>query len=150
MAQFARPSADLDTTGWTTQSGGGTNLYDVLNETVADDADFARSSNPHGDVLKLYLSDVTDPQSSAGHVVRYRIGKQGTGVVSFDVALMQGAVEIASWPHVGVAAGPTTYEQTLSGAEADAITDYTDLQLWFTASSDTDPQSTLWWLTNHA
>ncbi len=135
MAQFARPESDIDTTGWTTQAGGGTNLYDVLDETSANDADYARAGNPHGNTLKVYLSPVTDPQSSTGHIVRYRIGKLGTGVISFTVSLRQGSTAIASWPHIGVATGPTTYTQTLSADEANAITNYADLYLWFTATS---------------
>lgn len=140
MAQFARPVTDVTVTGWTTQSGGITALFDTLNETVADDADYARASLPDGDVLKLALSAVADPQTSNGHVVRYRIGKVGSGTIGMTVSLRQGSTEIASWPHTDVVTGPTTYEQTLTAPQADAITDYTDLQFWFTATSGGDLQ----------
>lgn len=139
MAQFARPVSDVLTTGWTTASGLSSGLSDALDETVADDADYARSSIPHGELLKVGLSAVADPQSSAGHVVRYRIGKIGTGPIAFTVSLRQGSTEIASWSHTGVDA-LTTYAQTLAGAEADAISDYAALQLWFSATTGGDLQ----------
>lgn len=133
MAQFARPSADTATGGWTTQAGSATNLYAVLDESAADDVDYARLGSPNGEILKIALSSVADPQSATGHIVRYRIGKAGTGTVSMTVALMNGATEIASWSHSDVDEAFTTYEQTLDAAEANAITDYSDLELWITA-----------------
>ena len=41
--QLARPNADTSIGTWTTQAGGGTNLYAALNETVADDANYVQS-----------------------------------------------------------------------------------------------------------
>jgi hypothetical protein len=39
--------------------------------------------------------------------------------------------QIAQWTHTAIAETITAAAQTLSGAEADAITDYTDLYLRF-------------------
>jgi hypothetical protein len=47
---------------------------------------------------------------------------------------MQGGTQIAAWTHTDVPAGFTTASQTLSGTEADAITDYTNLDLVFEAT----------------
>ncbi len=67
--------------------------------------------------------------------VRYRIGKNvSAGTVNFDVYLMQGATQIATWSHSNVAQGFTTYEQTLNGTQESNITDTTDLRIRFTAT----------------
>lgn len=134
MAQYARPSTDTETNGWVTQAGSASNLFDAINEATADDADYVRISSPHGEVLKVDLSLVADPQSAAGHVVRYRIGKSGAAAVNFLVSLRQGGTEIASWTHYDVGTTLTTQTQTLTTDQANAITDYGDLELRIAAS----------------
>jgi hypothetical protein len=76
------------------------------------------------------LSDVTDPASSSGHIVRVRSCKAGANVVnSLTGYLMQGSTQICSFAcHVANSTWTTT-SYTLSSAEADAITDYTDLRV---------------------
>lgn len=139
MAQFARPDADTDRGAWTTHTGGTTNLWDTINETVASDSDYVQSSASPADpdILKVTLSNVTDPTSSTGHIVRYRYQNAVSGgdAIDLTVRLMQGAVEIASWAHADVANGWSDAAQTLSGGQADAITDYTALSLWFEAQA---------------
>lgn len=131
MAQFARPSSDVALGGWSSPS------FSRIDEAVADDADFTSSpSAPNGAALTVALSPVEDPQSSAGHVVRYRYGKDSGGgaVINLSVALMQGSTVIATWSHNDLSPGFTEAVQTLSAAQADAITDYSALRLRFTAT----------------
>jgi hypothetical protein len=56
---------------------------------------------------------------------------------SFDltVKLMQGTTVIASWTHLNVTGTWTQQNQTLTSAQANAITDYTDLRLQFIATT---------------
>ena len=64
--------------------------------------------------------------------VRYRIGKNiNSGTVDITVNLMQGATQIATWTHSGVAQGFATFEQNLSDVQEGTITDTTDLRLQF-------------------
>lgn len=141
MAQFARPSTDTTRDNWEEDDGGTTSIFDQIDEAVADDADYIRTGlTPTSDVYVTKLSTLEDPLSSTGHVVRYRYGKDAAGGDQIDITveLRQGYVNegtpgtlIASATHTNVSEGWTAGTITLSGAEADAITDYTDLYLRF-------------------
>lgn len=137
MVQIARPTGDAAAGGWTNQAGAATNLYQSIDEASASEADYVQSSVSPAtpDVYKATLSPLVDPVSSAGHVVRYRIAKSETGgdPISVVVRLMQGSTQIASWAHHDVSSTITPVAQTLTGAQADAITDYAALALTFEA-----------------
>lgn len=138
MPQFARPSADTVRTGWTDQAGGTTNVYATIDEASADDADYVKTPTPPGtNEFETLLTAVTDPVSSTGHVMRWRRRKQpasGSAQVNLTVRLMQGATQIASVADTNLPGTFTDTSYTLSGAEADAITDYSDLRLEFVAA----------------
>ena len=132
MAQFLRPASDVSAGPWL-PSTAGASLYSLLDESSADDTDFIYT--PSAGVVKVALSAGTDPASSTGHIARYRA--QGNGVDDLIVSLVDtsGPGTIASWTETAAAATVTAYSHTLSGAEADAIADYTALELWFELSS---------------
>ena len=145
MAQFARP--DLDTNNvdaYTDQGGGSTNLYTTIDEVSFSDADYIRTvTDPSTDVIVFRLSDVTDPVSSVNHVLRVRAGTDqaaGGNPVNLTAQLRMTYVSegaqgtlIATLSQAPISDGSfTTYTYTLSGAEADAITDYTALFLRIT------------------
>ena len=142
MAQFGRPEADITNQSFTDQAASGTTIFDVLDETVADDNDYIQSAvAPTNDVYVTRLSDVEDPVSSSGHIVRYRYRKSAAGGAQIDlnVQLRQGYVSegtpgtlIEEWDHVDISDTITAAAQTLGGTEADLITDYTSLFLRFT------------------
>ena len=143
MAQFARPDEDftngLNGVGnYTDQGGGTTDIYTTIDEVGASDADFIRSpTSPVNEVYVCRLSDVTDPVLSTGHIMRMRTSTDldAQEVLDFTQTLRQGyATEasqgtlIASQSRNTVSSTTwTTSSYTLSGAEADAITDYTAL-----------------------
>ena len=147
MAQFARPSVDTNNPGVWIEDGVGDNavLFDEIDETVADDADFIRS--PVAPVAAVYvtkLSAVADPGVDTGHIVRYRIGKDLAAgqVVTITVELREAYVSegtpgtlIHAEVHAAVAAGFTTGSFTLLTAEAALISDYTNLYLRFSATA---------------
>lgn len=124
--QLAAPISDQSTGTWTTAP-----LYEKLDETVADDADFIIGApGLSGDKFRVKLTSLTDPSVSTGHILRYRYRKYSgsTGRVDFIIRLIQGAsTVIASATHTDISATITAGSLTLSGAEADSITDYTDL-----------------------
>jgi hypothetical protein len=123
-AQTAAPTSTISSGSWTPSTGA--TLYGTIDEAVADDADYDVDTSA-GSTMEVKFATLTDPAVSTGHVVRYRIsGESGT----LTVSLRQGAsTEIAAWAHTPPPATPTTFNQTLSGAQADSITDYTDLRL---------------------
>jgi hypothetical protein len=138
MAQFARPDNDFNNPdSYTNQAGSGVDIFQAIDETSFDDADYVRSPLvPTADVYVARLSDVVDPLVSTGHVLRYRYGKDAAagGQVDITVELRQGYVSEASQGtlikqivHTNVGSGFTQNDYTLSGAEADAITNYSDL-----------------------
>jgi len=145
MPQFARPDADLVDGNWVKSTGGNVDLFSMVDEASFDDADYIESGlAPSSDACALRLSDVEDPQSSSSHVVRWRHGKDVAGGAQIDltVQLRQGYVNestqgtlIAGVTRANLTGGSWTADSfTLSGAEADAITDYTDLAIRLVAS----------------
>lgn len=145
MAQFARPDADTyNADGWTEDDGTGSPIFDQIDEAVADDLDYIRSALvPTNDVYVARLSDVTDPLQSTGHVLRYRYAKDAAAgaQINLTVELRQGYVNegtqgtlIASATHNNIGNAITAGSITLSGAEADSITDYSDLFVRFVAN----------------
>jgi hypothetical protein len=127
VAQYAHPTADAATGAWTASTG--SDLFAMLDEATADDADYI--STTYASICEVALGGLSDPASSAGHKVRYRIAADAGAVI---VRLRQGATTIASWTHNPAPTSLSTFEQTLSGAEADSITDYSALKLQFEAT----------------
>lgn len=144
MAQFGRPSTDTTNEGYTDQGGGSSNIFQAIDESSPSDADFIRSALvPTSDVYVTKLTTLVDPLQSTGHVVRYRYAKSSAAGAQIDltVQLRQGYVNegtpgtlIKEWVHTNISDAFTQQNQTLSGGEADSITDYTDLYLRFVSN----------------
>lgn len=126
--QYSRPTADVSTGVWTASSG--SDLYAMLDEAASDDADYIATAS--GSTCEVALAPLGDPAGNVDHIVRYRLSASAGGIT---VRLRQGTTTIASWTHNPAPTSPTTYEQTLSGAEADSITDYGALKLQFEATT---------------
>lgn len=122
--QFARPTIDVTVGNWTPSSG--TDLYAMLDEETPSDADYIETETAD-DTCEIKFGALNDPEVSTGHKVRYRV--MGNGVSGVTVKLVCGTTVIATWTHDPAPATETTYEQTLTGTEADAITNYADLRL---------------------
>ncbi len=138
MAQFARPDTDVTLNNWSDDGGGNTNIFQAIDEVSFSDTDFVRSpNNPASSAFyEPGLSNPTDPVSSTGHIVRYRYRKSGSGgrTIQIQVALYQGATQIAiGTAHTDISGTFVAGTFTLTGTEADNITDYTDLRLRFVA-----------------
>jgi hypothetical protein len=141
MAQFLRPIIDTLNQGYINELGDAAPLYVSIDESVALDADFVQTSVAPTDLV--YVAQLTpgeDPLSSSDHVIRYRYAKSASGgdQVDLEVSLHQDYVdendtgtEIANWEHLNIPSDPVTQENTLSGPEADSITDYASLFLRF-------------------
>lgn len=138
MPQFERPDADTTLGNFSDQAGGTTNIFQAIDEAALDDADYIRSpTSPVNEVYVCRLSDATDPLLSTGHIMRMRTATDQAAqeVLDFTQQLRQGYVNegsqgtlIATQSRTGVSSTAfTTSAYTLSGAEADAITDYTAL-----------------------
>lgn len=135
--QFARPIADLDNTGvWVTAP-----LWSKIDDSVGSgDADsIAGDGSPlSSEPFTVDLGTITDPLSATNHIIRVRVAKTTNGGANYDFVaqLRQGYVSEASQgtligtlTQTIIAETATTYTYTLSGSEANSITDYSDLQL---------------------
>jgi hypothetical protein len=133
VAQFARPNADLSLGGFTNNGGGP--LYTAIDEVVPDDADYDVSTAWIGggfDTLQVALPALADPHISTGHVIRFRysVPVWSGGSYGAQIELLQGGLTITSpFEARTTTVSPTTFEYTLTAAEADSITDYSDLSL---------------------
>ena len=139
---YARPDSTVSDTGWTTTGGA---IYSVLDETSPSDSDYTSTAVSGGigdETFEVGLSNVTDPASSTGHIIRVRHKWTGTlfaGTIIVD--LVQGTtVKATFFPTPGGTFATSTY--TLSGSEADSITDYTDLRIRVTFQPDIDDDLT--------
>jgi len=137
MVQIVRLIADVSVGNWTKQDLGATNLYTVVDETIADDTDYIRVTNPNNDVYIGQWGPIGDPATGTGHIYRYELVKIGADVVDMTVSLYEGTTEIASWTHYGVTTMPTAYAQTLTSTQANSISDYSALRLrvWATINN---------------
>ena len=103
-------------------------LWSALDD--GSDVDFITATNAGtGDVA---LADLGDPATSAGHVLRYRARASGAGGAAerMRAELFQGGTLVAGAGSIVVSRGVfSTWSYTLTIAEADAITDYTDLRV---------------------
>lgn len=134
--QSAGPTTDITVTGWTATGGTGT-LSSAIDEYPYDDADYVTSpNNPTTSVFEVKFPGFNDPASSAGHIFSYRLRHRNTTTYTVVVGLYQGATLKASRTHTAdLTTSFQTFDVTLSGAEADSITDYNDLRLRFTTTA---------------
>lgn len=104
------PISDLSDGTWTDQVGG-SNLWAAIDETSPSDADYIKSATAPvtADICQVEFPGTYDPQLSTGHALTYRYGSDQEG-----------------W---------TTVTQVLTGAQADAISDYNHLSVKFEAKA---------------
>jgi len=146
MSQFGRPSTDTLVDNWL-EDGVGDNgtLWDDIDEVTADDTDYIRTVLfPTNDVYVTKLTALEDPVSSTGHIVRYRYRKDVDlgAQIDLTVQLRQGYTNegsqgtlIHSEVSTNVSGTAWTAGQfTLTGAEADSITDYANLYIRLVAN----------------
>ena len=142
MAQWALPDANLSTTNWIEGVGDGDgDWYEELDEGFGagrgtgsgpDDNTSAWQSpvNPIQELINTAMSTVIDPVSSVGHIYRTRNRKTAAGGRTIDIAIAirENGVDIASALFTNVDNIYATRTITLTGGEADSITDYSAIE----------------------
>lgn len=132
MAQFARPISDITTTEIV-------GSYTAIDEVTSDTADYLTSNDNTDATYECLLSPLTDPLTDTFHYVRFTYAKADTNVApsttgntqTMSIYLYQGATLIATCRNNATLGAWTTGSYWLTGAEADAITDYSDLRIRF-------------------
>lgn len=142
MVQILVPVADQATGSWTTAPLWSKVDDDSTDSPIGDGQTVASEdvfNTLETSVLVLTLVPGIDPEFSSGHVLRVRWHHDEPGqTLEGNVQLRQGTTDIALLnvsPDVGTTESEATY--TLTSSEADAITDYGDLnvQIWGVGSS---------------
>lgn len=120
-AHVVRPVSDVSDGTWTA-SDAGPDLYAMIDEEIASDADYIEAST--SGTCEVALGVMTAPPSGYKTTVKYRISGEVT------VSLRQGtSTEIASWTENEASA--TTITRDLSSVQQASISDWTDLRLRF-------------------
>lgn len=133
-AQFGRPD------GLAGSNGTWTGTYASIDEVTPTDADYLAS--PSGPTSSHYyevtLSDVQEPYTRTGIVVRYRYAKSGNNsgqTINLTVELREGSTVIASQTHNNIpGVSGSGWQQgsfALTTAQANSITNFADLRIRF-------------------
>lgn len=130
MADYLYADEDLEGSTWTSAP-----LYAKIDEEPYSDYDLI-STSTNGAYAYLGLQSGTDPGIHTGHWMHVR-AKNGDGDPDNRVfcQLLQGKVEICGF-YAGSTSSFVTTDYELTTAEASDITDYTALELMFTAVTD--------------
>jgi hypothetical protein len=151
---FARPDSDIQNPGaWFP-----TPLWAELDEIIPDAATTAVDTGvqepPISHAFEVGLSNVADPLSPDNHTihVQYRNGTGTPRATLDEVSLYEGGQAVGTLIATLTPTNPAesawqTESYTLSGAEANAITDYTDLSFYLVnTQNDTNDQTFVSWL----
>ena len=125
MTQTARPVSDITTDSWTTAP-----LWSKLND-VSDDTFVTGPVSDDTSYCEVKLGALTDPASSSGHTlyVRARVASGDGPAENLSWGLYQGATTIEVTSATISRTTITDYSLTLGAAQANNITDYTDLRV---------------------
>lgn len=139
MAQFVRPTSDIAAGLWTTAP-----LWSKVDEGApGDDVVITSGNNSSPDNADFGCNAVTDPEVSTGHVLRAAWNKSAAAGHSVNAVLelWQGTpgtgTLIATLSVTAIGETEVTSTYTLSGTEADSITDYSALTLRLSRQGDT-------------
>ncbi len=141
--QYTLPNGNDGTTNWTQGAGDSDgDWFDELDEGFGagrgtgsgpdDDSTYWISpTSPANEIIGTTLASVTDPEVSTGHIVRSRNKKDTTGGRQIDILLRlkQSSTSIATATFTDIDTTWTTRSFTLTGGEADSITDYSLLRI---------------------
>lgn len=137
MAQFLRPNADIDDGLWTAFTG--SDLYAMIDESSASDADYIQILGSHGVTAgyncQIGLSSAGDPVIHTGHILRMRAKKSASGGDSLNLTYnlindTSGSPAVIDDETFALTDAWQTFEYTIPTTAADDITDYADLSIY--------------------
>ena len=133
--QFSAPIADISNNGWTPSTGA--DRYATIDEAAPpnfSDYDFS-PTNPTGQSFRVKVASVNDPLTSGGHLWRYALRATAQDTL-FTIKVFVNTTELDSWTELVLAGeGDVIRFHQLSGAVADAITDYADVRVDISATA---------------
>ena len=132
MVQVSRPDND-DAIGVWLDEGGGTPLFDSIDEVTPSDTDFIESDNSPavGETCEIGMSPITDPAVSSGYNLRWRYAKSASGGRNIEIrlALREGTTVIVERIFTLISNSFVQDNYLLSAGEADNISDHGNLNV---------------------
>jgi hypothetical protein len=112
-----------------------------MEEYPADDSTYIQGPSSGNSTCEVKFFACSDPQVSWGHEVGYRYCRKGSGSgsVNLTVTFLCGSTVIATWTHTGIGSTIVEANQSLTAAQADAITSYGNVRLRFTQTTGQAP-----------
>lgn len=135
MAQIKAPiSVSGSDAAWSKNGAGTTVLCTSDHFDSPDDATYI--SNPSGDAIRVKMDAADHPNKSTGLKIKCRCQGDGLGP-EITLRLFQGATMLAEYASIAIVSGSfDNFEQELSEAETDSVTDYSDLYIEVQSSGD--------------
>jgi hypothetical protein len=133
--QYSRPDGTTLSNNWS--AVGASTIHEATDDDGStSDSDYANTGTDSA-TLEVTMSNVTDPTSAVNHAVRIWSRSSGSkGAEKINWKLYEGTgggrSEICGESNIGLSRGSNFVEDvayTLSEAEANAISDYTDLHV---------------------
>lgn len=138
MPQFLRPNQDITTGSWTRVPSSTNPFYTYLDEVTPDNTDYVTIAGINFP-FEVKLSSATDPQVGTGHIIRVRdwVVFASGAAERRTILLLQGSTTISTLVSAGTISRTVGNQTafTLTEAEANAITNYSDLRLRFTVTT---------------
>ena len=136
MSQYGRPITDITNVGWIPIP-----VYAQIDEVSPDDGDYVISSaDPGTSSFEVRLTELAQPEFGS-HTLSVRLDKTDLGDLPVTIELLQGGSVVAT----RLVPTPTlsfhTYDFTLTDIEIGAITDYANLRLRVTVTSQGNSSS---------
>lgn len=131
MTQYARPDSDIDAGGWVKSTG--SYLYECIDEESQTNDYIRATGNDTSMTCKLGLSTIDTP-GDGDVIITYAILTVGSGTKSIYITpyLYEGATLRATGTEYQCTGSTTNRTYTLSSGEKAAISDWSDLRIWFT------------------
>lgn len=138
MSQFLRPNGDVGQSGSWVPEPSDTTLWNVIDETSANDSDYVwHNAVGGGEWFEVSLNNPGAIPGSGDHIFRIRVGRiDGTKEILVRMSLYQGETEIC-FKATNFPFGDefTTLFHTLTEEQKANITDYNSLTIKVTVTS---------------
>ena len=116
LPTIARPISDTSNTGWLATSG--VNLYAMIDEVIADDADYIYTTSATS-VCQMVLNTTAYPGTTS-QIFSFRASSANANTVQARLKNANNSI-VATWTQL-LTATPTTYQKTLTSGEIALIT----------------------------
>lgn len=141
---IARPDSDVSQGNWSASTG--SDLFAMIDESTSNDTDFIQLAGSQGlSTCRFSLSNIVDPATDLGHVIRFRAKKSAAGGDGRRVSVNFYDTTVGVSPLYSSVVFTdeiwTDYEMDLSEIEAASITNYNTLELSITGSTNPNNSS---------